>query len=50
MKTRRLATVADKVSVGDSNDQAAGLVSRMMVRRDGDNSSDIVQPCFPVYV
>lgn len=38
MKTRRLATVADRVSVGDSKVQAAGLVSRMMVSSDGDSS------------
>lgn len=38
MKTSRLATVEESVSVGDSSDQAAGLVSRMMVSRDGESS------------
>lgn len=35
MKTRRLATALESGSVEDSNDHAAGLVSRMTVRREG---------------
>jgi hypothetical protein len=38
MKTKRLATVDESVSVGDKSDQAAGLVSRMIVSREGESS------------
>lgn len=38
MKTKRLATALEKLSVGDKRDHAAGFVSRMMVKRDGDCS------------
>lgn len=40
MKTRRLATALESGRVEESNDQAAGLVSRTTVRREGDCSSD----------
>ena len=36
MKTSTFATALDKGSVDDSNDQAAGLVSRMIVSNEGD--------------
>lgn len=38
MKTRRLATALEKGSVDDRRDHAAGLVSRMTVKREGDCS------------
>lgn len=40
MKTKRLPTVDESVSVGDSSDQAAGLVSRIMVRSEGASSDE----------
>lgn len=39
MKTKRLATVDERVSVGDKSDHAAGLVSRMTVSREGESSN-----------
>ena len=41
MKTRRLATALDRGSVDESSDQAAGLVSRMIVSSDGDCSAAV---------
>ena len=36
----------DRLRVGDSNDQAAGLVSRMTRRREGESSGQRdTQPC-----
>lgn len=49
MKTRMLATVDDNVSVGDNSDQAAGLVSRIMVSSEGESSDGKhTQPCSDV--
>ena len=38
MKTRRLAMALENERVGERSDHAAGLVSRMMDKRDGDCS------------
>ncbi len=48
MKTRRLAMALENERVGERSDHAAGLVSRMMDKRDGDCSGYCqarAQPC-----
>jgi len=40
MKTRRLAMALENERVGERSDHAAGLVSRMMDKRDGDCSCE----------
>jgi hypothetical protein len=43
MKTRRLAMALENERVGERSDHAAGLVSRMMDKRDGDCSGYLVR-------
>lgn len=42
MKTKRLARAAVSGSVGPSNAQACGFVSKIIVKRDGEGSESLV--------
>jgi hypothetical protein len=41
MKTRRLATAAERGRVSEMVAQGWGFVSRIMTRRDGEGSGDV---------